>query len=73
MRTGKKTLIGWAVASAMLGGMAPAFAADVTWDRLLNADKDPNNWMSYHGGFKSWHYSALDQINTNNVGKLHEA
>ena len=43
------------------------------WDRLLNADKEPGNWMSYHGSYKSWHYSALDQINTGNIGKLREA
>ena len=29
--------------------------------------------MTYHGSYKSWHYSALDQINTSNVGKLQEA
>jgi PQQ-dependent dehydrogenase (methanol/ethanol family) len=47
--------------------------ADVDAQRLLNADKEPGNWMSYHGSYKSWHYSGLDQINTRNVGKLHEA
>jgi alcohol dehydrogenase (cytochrome c) len=45
-------------------------AADVTWDRLLNADKDPNNWAMYHGNFTGWHHSGLDQINTSNVGDL---
>jgi PQQ-dependent dehydrogenase (methanol/ethanol family) len=45
-------------------------AADVTWDRLLNADKDPNNWVMYHGDFTGWHHSGLDQINTSNVGDL---
>jgi PQQ-dependent dehydrogenase (methanol/ethanol family) len=45
-------------------------AADITWDRLLNADRDLNNWLTYHGSFKSWHYSGLDQINKNNVSAL---
>ena len=44
--------------------------ARVTWDRLLNADKDPNNWLMYHGSFKAWHYSDLDQINATNVKNL---
>jgi PQQ-dependent dehydrogenase (methanol/ethanol family) len=48
-------------------------AADVDGQRLINSDKEPGNWMSYHGGYKSWHYSSLDQINTDNVGKLQEA
>jgi hypothetical protein len=52
---------------------APAIADDVTADRLVNSDKEPNNWLSYHGGYKSWHYSALDQVNTSTVGKLQEA
>ena len=47
-----------------------AGAAEITWDRLLNADKDPNNWLTYHGSFKGWHHSALDQINKNNVKNL---
>ena len=29
--------------------------------------------MTYHGTYKSWHYSPLNQINTANVAKLTEA
>jgi PQQ-dependent dehydrogenase (methanol/ethanol family) len=47
-----------------------ALAADVTSQRLLNADKTPADWLTYHGTYKSWHYSGLDQINAGNVGKL---
>ncbi len=57
-------------AAAFVGFASQAMAADVTWDRLLNADKDPNNWVMYHGDFTGWHYSGLDQINTSNVGDL---
>jgi PQQ-dependent dehydrogenase (methanol/ethanol family) len=48
-------------------------AADIDGNRLINADKEPSNWMTYHGSYKSWHYSALDQINAGNVGGLKEA
>ena len=64
------------LASAISAGLfvsGAAMAADVDGARLLNADKEPGNWMSYHGSYKSWHYSALDDINTKNVGKLQEA
>jgi len=64
------------VAVALTAGLAAsagAMAAEVDSQRLLNADKEPGNWMSYHGSYKSWHYSALDQINTRNVSKLREA
>jgi len=57
-------------AAAVLGFAAQAGAADITWDRLLNADKDPNNWLMYHGSYKGWHYSGLDQINKSNVKNL---
>ena len=72
MNNRTKAWMGMAAASVMLSAL-PAVAADVTSDRLLNSDKTPNDWMSYHGGYKSWHYSALDQINTSTVGKLHES
>jgi glucose dehydrogenase len=57
-------------AAAFIGFASQAMAADVTWDRLMNADKDPNNWLMYHQSFKGWHYSGLDQINANNVKSL---
>jgi PQQ-dependent dehydrogenase (methanol/ethanol family) len=57
-------------AAAFVGFASQAISADVTWDRLLNADKDPNNWVMYHGDFTGWHFSGLDQINTGNVNNL---
>ena len=29
-----------------------------------------NDWLTYHGSYKSYHYSPLDQINTSNVANL---
>src|SRR4051812_21251217 len=60
-------------AAAFVGFASQAMAADVTWDRLLNADKDANNWLMYHQSFKGWHYSGLDQINADNVKNMHVA
>jgi PQQ-dependent dehydrogenase (methanol/ethanol family) len=57
-------------ACTLLGG---AVAAELDGQRLINADKEPGNWMTYHGTYKSWHYSPLDQINTSNVTRLQEA
>jgi PQQ-dependent dehydrogenase (methanol/ethanol family) len=48
-------------------------AAELDGKRLINADKEPGNWMSYHGSYRSWHYSPLNQINTRNVEQLDEA
>jgi PQQ-dependent dehydrogenase (methanol/ethanol family) len=55
---------------AALGFATQVGAADITTDRLLGADKDTNDWLMYHGSYKGWHYSALDQINKSNVKNL---
>jgi alcohol dehydrogenase (cytochrome c) len=41
--------------------------AQVTYDRVLNASKEPQNWLTYSGNYSGWRYSALDQINLSNV------
>ena len=71
----KKMSKAWALSAiaASVLAMGSAFAADVDGARIQNADKEPGNWMTYHGSYKSYHYSALDQINTGNVGKMKEA
>jgi PQQ-dependent dehydrogenase (methanol/ethanol family) len=60
-----------ALAAAALA--TAAAAADVTFERIRDADKQPGDWLTYHGSYKSWHYSALDQINSKNVDKLRVA
>jgi alcohol dehydrogenase (cytochrome c) len=47
-----------------------AASAQVTYQRLLDADKEPQNWLTYSGGYQSWRYSSLDQINTGNAARL---
>ena len=47
-----------------------ALDAQVTFDRLLNAANEPENWLTYGGGFASQRYSALSQITPENVKDL---
>ncbi|WP_137922237.1 PQQ-binding-like beta-propeller repeat protein [Hydrogenophaga sp. 2FB] len=47
---------------------APAQYPTVTEARLLNPE--PENWLMYRGNYAGWGYSALDGINSRNVGKL---
>src|SRR3954449_1142979 len=42
----------------------------VTYDRLLKADSEPQNWLTYSGGYNGWRYSKLDRINRTNVKDL---
>lgn len=55
------------------GGGAPAVelpAPNVSFDRLVNADSEPENWLTYGGGLDSQRHSPLTQINPGNVGDL---
>src|SRR5436309_13980281 len=42
----------------------------VTFERLRNSDREPQNWMHYWGNYQGTHYSALKQITKNNVANL---
>src|SRR5256712_13126231 len=42
----------------------------VTDERLLNAAKDPNNWLQYYRTQDGWSYSPLGQVNAGNVKRL---
>ena len=44
-----------------------ALPAQVTFDRILNASREPQNWLTYSGSYFSQRYSLLDQINPDNV------
>ena len=56
------------LAATMLA--SPAFAADVTPDRLLNADKEPQNWLMNHRTYDGQRFSPLARINRDNVKNL---
>jgi PQQ-dependent dehydrogenase (methanol/ethanol family) len=46
-----------------------SFAED-TGKRILNADAEPGNWLSYGRTYSEQRYSPLDQINLGNVKQL---
>src|SRR6202171_615676 len=58
------------LASAAVFVAAPTFAADVTPDRLVNADRGPGNWLMNHRTYDAQRYSPLDRINKSNVKSL---
>ena len=45
-------------------------AAEVTADRLINADREPQNWLMNHRTYDAQRYSPLDRINKDNVKSL---
>jgi alcohol dehydrogenase (cytochrome c) len=48
-------------------------AAQVSYDRLRQADADPANWLTYSGNYSSHRYSGLKQITAANVARLRPA
>ena len=57
----------------LAGSMLAAWrvlAADVTPDRLVNADKEPQNWLMNHRTYDGQRFSPLDKINKGNVKGL---
>jgi alcohol dehydrogenase (cytochrome c) len=56
-----------ALVAALLVANAPA---QVTFTRLLNSAKEPQNWLTYSGDYAGRRFSTLDQVNTANVRSL---
>jgi len=47
-----------------------SLCAQVTSERLLHANDEPQNWLTYSGSYASQRYSALQQISATNVKNL---
>ena len=72
MATRRLTLRQFIAACTTLAGLAlaPAWAGEVTQDRLLNADKETGNWISHHRTYSAQRFSPLKQINRESVKDL---
>ena len=53
-------------AAAPLGG-------GLAYERLRNAQAEPQNWLHYWGDFQGTHYSALKEITPSNIRRLQAA
>jgi alcohol dehydrogenase (cytochrome c) len=60
------------VACALVAALLVSAAAhaQVSAERLRAANAEPQNWLTYSGGYSSWRYSTLDQINAGNASRL---
>ena len=47
--------------------------AQVTYERLLRAEAEPGNWLTYSGNYQAHRYAPLAEINTTNVARLKPA
>jgi len=51
-------------------GSAPPVTDSVTYERILNARSEPQNWLTYYGAYDGQRYSPLDQINKETIKQL---
>jgi alcohol dehydrogenase (cytochrome c) len=59
---------------AAVSGSSPVDSpGGVTFERLVNAEAEPHNWLMYWGDYQGRHYSPLKQIDTTNVSRLQTA
>src|SRR5262249_39942542 len=71
-----KSAIASALGTVTLGtlltatALTPVGAADMTFERALNAGKEPQNWLLHHGNFAGHRFSRLKDINTDSVKNL---
>ncbi|MDG1988375.1 MAG: PQQ-dependent dehydrogenase, methanol/ethanol family [Halieaceae bacterium] len=58
------------VSSASMFFGAGAFALPVTVTRIVNADLEPQNWLTHGRTYSEQRFSPLDQINAENIESL---
>jgi alcohol dehydrogenase (cytochrome c) len=66
----RRDTIALTAAALLTATMGPAAAADVTAERLANADKEPQNWLMNHRSYDGQRFSPLGRINRENVKGL---
>jgi alcohol dehydrogenase (cytochrome c) len=57
----------------MATALTPLRAADMTNERALNPQREPQNWILHHGNYQGHRFSALKEINTDTVRNLRPA
>ena len=69
--TSRATLIGVSLVASSAPALAAEYKMTVNQDRLIHADREPQNWLMMNGDYGSTRYSKLSQINRDNVKNLH--
>ena len=50
--------------------LATGCYGQVSYERIRDAAREPQNWLTYHGSYAATHFSALSDIRPDNVKKL---
>ena len=55
---------------AVIFALVASLDAQVTWERLLNTNAEPQNWLTHSGAMLAQRYSPLSEITRDNVRNL---
>jgi alcohol dehydrogenase (cytochrome c) len=67
----KASLAGAFIASLLVAtALTPLRAADMTNERALNPQREPQNWILHHGNYQGHRFSLLKEINVDTVKNL---
>jgi alcohol dehydrogenase (cytochrome c) len=55
---------------SLAGCVGAPLAAQISFDRILNANREPQNWLTYSGNVQGQRHSLLTQITPDNVKNL---
>ena len=59
-----------ALCAALCATLCSGSAAQVPFERIAHADKEPGNWLTYSRNYQGQRFSPLNEIDTSNVAKL---
>src|ERR1700680_209741 len=66
-----KSLAGALVGSLLMAtALTPVGAADMSNERALNPQREPQNWILHHGNYQGHRFSLLKEINADTVKNL---
>jgi alcohol dehydrogenase (cytochrome c) len=60
----------WLYTSALALACSGATFAQVPFERIVNANKEPGNWLTYSGNYQGYRFSPLGEINASNIANL---
>ena len=69
IRTLSAAILAGCTLNVAMAASAPG-AANVTAQRLLKADKEPGQWMTYGGTYSEQRFSPLKKIDSSNIGQI---
>ena len=71
----KMSFMTGSLASSLLlaTALSSVHAADMTFERALKADAEPQNWILHHQNYAAHRYSRLNEINQTTIKNLRVA